>query len=66
MGLLGEMLVRIYHEGQGQSVCTVREVLGARQPVKTTEVIGSETMVFTKHSFRRAAIPRMNAGHLFR
>jgi glycosyltransferase involved in cell wall biosynthesis len=31
MGLLGEMLVRIYHEGQGKPIYAVRRVIEARQ-----------------------------------
>jgi glycosyltransferase involved in cell wall biosynthesis len=42
MGLLGEMLVRIYHEAQGKPVYTVREILGAERPVKATAANGAE------------------------
>ena len=28
MGLLGEMLARVYHESQGKPIYTVRKVLG--------------------------------------
>ena len=48
MGLLGEMLVRIYHEAQGKPVYTVREMLGADRSVKATEVNGVETAKLTE------------------
>ena len=42
MGLLGEMLVRIYHEAQGKPVYTVREILAAERPVKAAAANGAE------------------------
>jgi hypothetical protein len=35
LGLLGEMLARLYHESQGKPVYVVREVLGMAQPPAT-------------------------------
>jgi glycosyltransferase involved in cell wall biosynthesis len=35
LGLLGEMLVRLYHESQGKAIYVVRDVLGQSQPPGT-------------------------------
>ena len=35
LGLLGEMMARLYHESQGKPVYVVREVLGMATPPST-------------------------------
>jgi glycosyltransferase involved in cell wall biosynthesis len=45
LGLLGEMLARLYHESQGKPVYVVREVLGMAQPPATIWGTGEPSRV---------------------